>query len=741
MALPVRNIVPASKITVLARSLLLVNGSLCAQLAMAQSAEQPTVLPPVVVGAKAEENRALSALKEPNQAGSRLGLTPRETPAAVDIITQEAMQAEGLRNVIEVYGSAPGVTSGNLPGEPGMTSMRGFSSSAIQYLFDGMRASDSAMMSRNFDSWNFEKIEILKGPASVIHGTGALAGAINLVTKKPSFDGNKYEGLLSIGSFNSVRAGIGANVQLNDAAALRGDLSYSRSDGWVDDTDTRTTALTTGITIRPTDRLSITASFDIYQDDLRTPYQGLPLLPASVAHDASGIVSAANGLVVDKAIKDRNYNVEGGLMKSDSYWLRTKADYQLDAQWKLTNELSYYDADRRWKNSEDYTYSATSGLLNRSTTRIFHDHRFWAERVYAGFDGKIGGMRNRFTGGLEYNDTDFSTVRRFGQTTAVDPYSPNRGSFPDDTAANFPGAGNRVNFDSKVKTTAAFVEDALNLTPEWLAVIGVRQDHIKLNRRIDDLNTGSTTLFGRNFNSASWRIGAVYDITPATQIYAQYNRATAPITTLLLSALARASFDLSKGRSVEAGLKTAFMQDRAVFTLAAYKIEQDDILTRDPANPSLTVQGGSREAKGVEFDLSLAITPQWHVGTNAAFIDSKFTELIEAGGANRSGNRPPNVTNRVLNFDMSYRFAPLPLTAGVALRNAGDFFTDNANTIRVKGHTVLDASISYKFASSTLTLRGRNLTDKFYADWSGYSATQVYIAAPRSADLTWTVQF
>ncbi len=226
-----------------------------------------------------------------------------------------------------------------------------------------------------------------------------------------------------------------------------------------------------------------------------------------------------------------------------------------------------------------------------------------------------------------------------------------------------------------------------------------------------------------------------------TQIYAQYNRATAPITTLLLSNTARAAFDLSKGKSVEAGMKSSFLQDRGVFTVSLFKIRQDDILTRDPVTPSLTVQGGSREAKGVELDFSFAVTRQWQVGANAAFIDSKFTELREAGGADRSGNRPPNVTNQVFNLDTTYRLAGLPLTLGAAVRHAGDFFTDNANTIRVKGHTVLDASISYRFSSSTLTLRGRNLGDRFYADWSGYSTTQVYVAAPRSVDLTWTAQF
>ena len=100
-------------------------------------------------------------LDTPAATGSRLGLSVRETPASIEVVTQQQMQLQGLRNVEEVYATIPGVTAGNLPGEPGMTSMRGFSSSAISYLFDGVRAADSSMMSRNFDSFNFEKIEVL----------------------------------------------------------------------------------------------------------------------------------------------------------------------------------------------------------------------------------------------------------------------------------------------------------------------------------------------------------------------------------------------------------------------------------------------------------------------------------------------------------------------------------------------------------------------------------------------------
>jgi iron complex outermembrane receptor protein len=675
------------------------------------------------------------------ETASRLGLSVRETPAAIEVVTQAQMQEQGLRTLEEAYAAMPGVTAGNLPGEPGMTAMRGFSSSAIGYLFDGVRAADSSFMSRNFDTWNFEKVEVLKGPASVLYGAGSLAGTINLVPKKPVLGDTSVDSTISYGSFDTFRLGLGGNAPLGDSAALRADVSHSESSGYVDDTDSRTTAVTTGLRVEPTDRLTLSAGLDYYEDDYDTPYQGLPLIPRSAARNPSGIVSSDNGLVADEKLRDENYDVEDGLMDSNSYWLRTRVEYELTDRWQLANELSYYDAERRWHNAEDFTYNDATGLLDRSTTKIHHDHSFWSERALASYDGELGERRNRFSAGIEYTDTDFSTVRRFGETTSVDPFNPERGYFPADNAANFPGAGNRVNFDSAVKASAVFIEDALNLTPAWLAVIGGRFDHIDLDRRITDFNTDTITSFDQTYDAASWRVGTVYDLTPLTQLYAQYNKAVAPVSSLLLSNMTRASFDLTTGKSYEAGVKTAFWDQRASLTTALYHIEQDDILTRDPANPSVTVQGGTQSSKGVEVALSVTLTEQLRVEANAAWLEAEFDELRESGGADRAGNRPPNVPEQTYNASAYYTLATLPLTASLSVQHAGDFYTSNANDYRVDGHTTLDAALSYRLSFGTLTLRGRNLTDEFYAYWSGYSATQVYVGAPRSVDLTLTSHF
>ena len=684
---------------------------------------------------------AALALDQAAPAASRLGLTNREVPATLDVITQQRMQAEGLRTSIEALNAAPGVNGGTLPGSVGVTSMRGFTSTAIAYLFDGVRVTGSNSAIRNFDTFNFDRVEILKGPASVLYGEGALAGAINLVPKRARIGETSGEGLVSLGAFDTLRAGLGGNLALGDTAALRADASFSRSSGWVDDTDSLAGAVTASLLLKPTDRLTLTLSGDYNHDDYSTAYFGSTLVPAAVARDPSDLVRNAQGLVLDKATIRRNYNVEDGEMTSTAWQLRARADYRLSDHWMLSNELAGYTADRLWKNSEDVTFDAATGRLNRSTTLIAHDHDYWTGRAYAAFDRPLAGRRNRFTLGAEYSDTHFVTRRRFGMTTPVDRFDPVRGRFPEITAANFPGAGNRVDWVSDATVAALFAENAFNLTTKWLLVGGVRYDHVELERQTLDLNTGAAARFSQDYDPLSWRIGTVYDLASKTQVYAQFSHAVTPVSSFLFLNAANAKFDLSAGEAVEVGIKTSFWEDRIDLTAAAYHIVQDDILTRDPANPALTIQGGSQSSRGVELSMSAALTDQLRIDAGAALLESRFDTLIEAGGVDRSGNRPPNVPEQMFDLSAYYSLRAAPLTFGATVRHDGDFYTSNANTYRVAARTTLDAQVSWRAPFGRLTLRGRNLFNTLYADWSGYGATQVYLGAPRSFDLTLTRSF
>jgi iron complex outermembrane receptor protein len=697
--------------------------------AEAMADEAPTAVEGVVVTGRSFEIEA--------EVTGRLGLTQRETPATVDVLTQEDFQTHGLRSAIEAMNAAPGVASGNLPGSVGSVAMRGFHR-AVNFLYDGVRIPNSDAATRNWDAWSFERIEVIKGPASVTSGEGALAGAVNFVPRRPTLGETFGEVFASAGDLGDYRIAGDLNTPIGDRAAVRGDVVFAGSEGWIDDTDSRLFAGNLAALVEPTDRLSFTVSADYYEDEFKTPYYGSPLVPASAARRPTGLVSGSAGLVFDEALRDRNYEVEDGRMDSQSLWLRARADYRLSDSWKIVSDTSWYDAGRLWRGSDDYSFSSATGRLNRATTLITHDHQVWSQRLHAAFDGMIAGRRNRFTLGVEFGGTEFFTKRRFGSTTSVDPYAPVRGLFPADTPANF---ATRQDVTAEVESRAVFFENAFNLTPDLLLVAGARLDDFSLDRRVLNVTSQTTQTYGQDYDPVSWRLGAVYSLSPDVQVYGQFTRAATPVSGVLFMSAANAAFDVSMGESYEAGIKALALQDRMQLTASVFDIRQEDILTRDPSNPALTVQGGVQTSRGVEVALDWSLTDELRLQVGATVLDAEFDELTEAGGVDRSGNRPPNVPERLLDVTATWSPKALPLTFTGAVRHNGDFYTSNANTVKVDGFTTLEASASWRAPFGTLTLRGRNLTDELYADWSGYAAYLVFIGAPRSFELSFSRSF
>jgi iron complex outermembrane receptor protein len=690
-------------------------------------------------------------LQSPNATGSRLGLTARETPATVQTLTQEDLQFRGLRTARETFADIPGVISGNVPGNPAAVMMRGFSGNAVSVLQDGVRVSTSTVVQRDTNTWHFDRIEVIKGPASVLHGEGALAGAINKVTRQPVLDGNQFDAMLSIGSFNTRMAAGGANLQLSDTVAVRVDASQLDSDSLydVDDNKTRSRGLTASALFKPDARLSVLVAVDHYEDRYDSTYQGVPLVPLAFAKDPAGAVSSTGGLVVDKALRHRNYNPAGSYSNADETTLRSHIAWTPGDGWSWTTDLTAYRADRAYLLSDTQTFVAPTaafpnGSFARSAQRFYHDHEFWNLRTAIARDTRLGGLRNRFTAGVEHNRTDFASLRQSapnGVLDAVDPYTPVLGTLPGNGAAYT--AGN-VNFDSRLTTTSWFAENALNLTSRWLLVAGLREDRINLDRRVTNFNTTPNAVQTANphYRPLSWRLGTTYDWRPDTTLYAQLTSAAVPVSSMLLQSIVNTSFKLTKGRSAEIGFKSTLLDRRLTLTGSAYVIRQDEILTRDPVNPSQTVQGGRQSSRGIELNAAATLTSSLSTGAALGVVDAQYDQLIEAGGANRSGKRPINTPVTTASAWAAYALPGTPVTLSGFVHHVSGFYTDTANTIRVDGRTTLDAAVAWRFnKGSTLTLRGRNLTDALYGEYSGYSTTHVYLGAPRSVELSLLTRF
>lgn len=711
----------------------------------AQTASTATLRP---VEVRDNQQELSPSLRQSAATGSRLGLSVKETPASIEVIGQDLIEQRGARSFEEVLRGGVGMTAGGNPGAPSVGSTRGFTTGFVSYLFDGSRVGTASMTSRPQDTWNYERVEILKGPASVLYGEGAIGGIVNFVTRRPDRNNPAREAMLSYGSFHTVRAAAGLGTAVGEEGALRLDYSHQQSKGYIERNRQRMDNLTLGYATRLARDVKLELSMDYLHDDALA-YQGSVLVPAGFATQPTGVVSDTAGRVLDRRFAFKNYNVNDAVMDSTSVWTRARLNWAINTDWTLRNELSYYTADRRWRNAESYSFAAP-GLLNRDLVDISHDHQVLTNRLDLTNTGRLAGLANRFVVGMEYTRTRFGSERRFSDGSAatnaalrVDILNPVYGNYIDDPAL-YTGAGNRTSFSTRIPTLALFAEDALSLTPQWTVIGGLRLDRIRLERGVFDLNTAATTAFSQTFNPVSARLGTVFALDADTSLYAQYTNATAPVGTgnlLLLSAF-NSTFNLSKGTQAEVGIKQSLLGGRLDYTLALYRIKLSNILTRDSTTPAVTVNSGAQSSRGLELSAAWRATRQLSLSGNLAVVDARYDSLVEAGGVSRAGNRPANVPARVANLWLNYRLDGVPVKLGAGINYVGGFYTSTANTTRINAATTVDAHATWDIhPGGSLTLRVRNLADKLYATWAGISGNQVMVGAPRSVEVSYRAAF
>src|SRR5690606_18793570 len=168
----------------------------------------------------------------------------------------------GDASVLEAITRAGGISAMGHPGNGGAAlSSRGFTdSTSVMRLYDGMRQYGGVGLTFPFDTWSIERIEVLRGPASVIYGDGAIGGVVNVIPKKPTRGpvGNEREA--DMGADATARLGLSSGGALSDRWSYRVDLSGARSDGWVDHGGSRDTTFSGALQWDATEDLSLRLS-------------------------------------------------------------------------------------------------------------------------------------------------------------------------------------------------------------------------------------------------------------------------------------------------------------------------------------------------------------------------------------------------------------------------------------------------------------------------------------------------
>ncbi len=223
---------------------------------------------------------------------SRLDLPTFDTPASITVIDRAELKKGGYQEVGKSLERSPGFVWGNPPAEPANYSMRGFTSNQVMIQRDGIWLGPALITGRPQNGFNLDRIEVLKGPASVLHGQGAIGAILNMITKKPEPGSERsFEFLSSYGRFDTVKAGFGAGAQVNKNLWFRFDGSEYSSDGYVDNADPKSRNFTGSLLWKPNDQLDVTWGVDFLEDKLQN-YWGTPIVTEGFAtQPLTGVVA------------------------------------------------------------------------------------------------------------------------------------------------------------------------------------------------------------------------------------------------------------------------------------------------------------------------------------------------------------------------------------------------------------------------------------------------------------------
>jgi iron complex outermembrane receptor protein len=682
------------------------------------------------------------------ESASRLGLTVRETPATVEVISAETMREQGYRTVSEVAQGAVGVTAGDNPAEPSAFSMRGFTNSQINTLYNGIKIGPQNMTSRVMDTANLEAVEILKGPASLMSGEGAAGGAINFVTKQPHTGPIRNEADFSWDSLNSFRTHYGSGGSTNvQGLDYRFDISRSSLNGFADDTNTKTLDVSGQLNYRISDSLKVWGAIE-YREDRGKAYWGAPLVPVafSGSHATAGIVSgtyvASNGsnlgpITIDDRTFNTNYNVLDNRNVAQEVWLRGGFELKLAPDLTLKSQAYAYGAERSWFNNEVEAFNTATNTVDRSRFYVAHSQRLVGNITDLTWDANIAGFDNRLVTTLSSSYLDF--VR------------PGAANFPGDSVElvdpdrGFYGLLTTKQQTARIDNEALSFEDRLKLTRTFSLIGGLRVEHIGLDRNSTDVNglENANFPFSKSWAPVTGRIGYTWEAVPGLTFFSQYATGADISANNIFLLGPTQNLDLTTARTYETGVKHVLWDNRAEWSFSVYEILRKNVYAA-AGGQTLNI-AGRLESKGVELAGAIRPIEPLRLWGNIAYVDARYADYDFTGGS-FSGNTPPNVPRIVANAGASWRFfTPWPVEIGITGRHVGDRYNSDANTVTMNAYTVGDLyafvdipkTVFNAVDQARLTFRVRNFTDKRYAIWGDpFYPDQILLGAPRTYEIS-----
>lgn len=655
----------------------------------------------------------------------------KDIPQSLTVVNEKLIHDQGKDSLKSALENVVGITFE--AGEGGRVGdnirLRGFSAAGDMYQ-DGMR--DIAQYNR--DTYNVERVEVLRGAASMLFGRGSTGGIINQVSKQPRLI-TEHEVNATIGTSNYQRYQGDFNFKLADDAALRINAMATDSDGRGDNTGAAThrrgLALDYRFGIGTANEFQISYYHLHYNDKPDWGFAWQESRPAPVPTNKYwyGLDSDFQNDKADVATLSHTHRwTDGSSLKTtlrDGYYSR--------AMWATQSRFATGTTLANLTNNTVVTRSNNS--------KSGKEHHTFLQTDYLTTANWFGHKNNLLVGGEYAVENSSRSIYPF-LTTALTPK-------PSTTVGNPSSAGIGANLTEKLATQfkattlGLYVQDTVELAPHWKLVGGLRLDRFQGDFDRSGNTAPNNTPLSRSDTLLSKRLGLMYQPTDEVSYYAAYGTSFNTSGDLYQFDPMSANTEPESSRNLEIGAKWELYDgDLSLRTALArtekYNERNTDI---DTANNSYLLSG-KRHTDALEFEIAGRITPQWDVFAGIGFLKAVIDQSgSNAAGQAEVGQNPGLSPSRQATLFTTYRI-------GDKWRVGGGFTAVSQNkpansvttTNRAPGYVKADALVEYRVSEgNTVKLNIDNLFDKVY-----YNTLYRGFAAPgdaRSVRLTLTSKF
>ncbi|MDN4145032.1 TonB-dependent siderophore receptor [Pseudomonas tohonis] len=638
-----------------------------------------------------------------------------EIPQAINVVTADQIETQGARNLTQALRYTPGLGVNGFTDRNAIAdeiTSRGFAPTPL-YL-DGayLPYAGSLGGAPQIDPYTLERVEVLKGPSSVLYGQNQPGGVVNMVSKRPTTE-QRSQVKFGLGSYHRVNGAFDTSGPIDEEKQFSYRLVGLAKKGneQVAHTNNERLLLAPSLTWAPSEDTSLTLLAQIQRDDGLFDYQALPMI--------GSLVRGPNGQKIDRDFfaGDSKYND----YKRDQYILGYDFTQSLTDDLKFRSTARYIDVRDRYKGFYLRSF-ATDTNGDTDYTRANRVKLDWQQHNTAyTLDNNLEFKFN--TGALEHTTLAGIDYRHFNRkydgynaynVLPVDLYGKNNY----DTSSLTPVLDTK--WDNTIRQIGLYAQDQIKLD-SWILTIGGRKDWAE----VENKDLLADTITEQRDHKFTGRVGLTYVTDFGLAPYVSYSESFLPTVGTAAPERGGKAFEPTEGEQYEVGVKYQ-PYEKTLITAAVFQIEQKNVLTGDVEYPQYQSQQGEVRSRGIELEVKSSIE-NIDVLAAATYIDSFYTKETYGNEDNRSEAQAP--VSATAWVDYHFVQAPLAgLTWGVGARYTGRKPGDAANSFHTPSYVVYDTTLSYDLGKLSSDMRGlqaslnvQNLFDREYVSDCNYS--------------------